>query len=626
MSDRDKFGNFSSKGKIAGIHTSVDAVEDSAGEEIFRSNGIRKIKMGFLLPFLLFVLVFYKLFLLQVQEGFVNRTLAEGNRIKTFYTTSPRGAIIDSKGLPLVKNVPSYILQVSISQLPRSEKEKGEYISAGCAEAELSKEEVIKTINNSQKNLDTVAIKKDISRDEALYLKSKIVDYPAFEVTTYHERSYEALTGFQHVVGYIGKPTDADLEDNPQIALNGTAGKSGLEQVYDEYLQGVPGEKKMEVDAKGHVVRMLSTAPASAGKTLQLSINKNLQKFAGDKLKEGAGENAGVVIIEDPKSGEIMTIASLPDYDNSAFSKGLNQEEYSKLMDDPAKPLFNRAIAGVYPAGSSIKPFIASGALEEGVVDENYSLDTPPVIEVGQWKFPDWKDHGTTDIRRAIAESNNIFFYMIGGGWKNIKGLGPEKIKSSLDKFGFDSKTGIDLDGEGKGFIPTPSWKERVKKEAWYIGNTYNMSIGQGDLMVTPIQIANATASIANGGTLYRPHLLEKVLNQDGTEEQINKDYKLKEKIYSEKTLNIVREGMRQTVTGGSAFSVFGEDFPIEVAAKTGTSQFGTEGKTHAWFTSYAPYNDPQLVVTVLVEGGGEGYQTAAPIAREIFKWWSENK
>lgn len=626
MSDRDKFGNFSPKGKIAGVHTNVDASESSGGEEIFRSNGIRKIKIGFFLPFILFCLIFYKLFLLQVQEGFINKTLAEGNRIKTFYTAAPRGAIVDAKGEPLVKNVPSYVLQISLSQLPRDKNEKDDYLLGGCQIVGIAKDEVDKLISNSPKSLDSVVIRKDISRDDALLLKAKIVDYPAFEVTTFHERSYEQSNGFSHALGYIGKPADKDLLDNPQIALNGTVGKSGLEQVYDNYLQGTPGEKRMEVDAKGHVARMLSTVPANAGKTLQLSINKNLEKFVGEKLKEGAGDNAAVAIVEDPRNGEILAISSLPSYDNSVFSKGLNQEEYAKLSEDPAKPLFNRAIAGVYPAGSSIKPFIASGALEEGVVNENYALDTPTEIVVGQWKFPDWKDHGLTDIRRAIAESNNIFFYMIGGGWKDIKGLGPEKIKSSLEKFGFASTTKIDLDGEGKGFIPTPAWKERVKKEAWYIGNTYNMSIGQGDLMVTPIQIANATASIANGGTLYRPHLLKKVISQDGTADPIDENYKEKEKIYSDKTLTIVREGMRQTVTGGSAYTIFSDDFPVEVAAKTGTAQFGNEGKTHAWFTSFAPYNNPELVVTILVEGGGEGYKTAAPIAKEIYDFWNKNR
>jgi penicillin-binding protein 2 len=262
------------------------------------------------------------------------------------------------------------------------------------------------------------------------------------------------------------------------------------------------------------------------------------------------------------------------------------------------------------------------------VVTEDTSFETPPYIEVGQWKFPDWKDHGVTDIKKAIAESNNIFFYSIGGGWGPVKrGLGPEGIKKGLEKFGFGSLAGIDLPSEEEGFLPTPEWKKRKTGESWYIGNTYNMSIGQGDLLVTPLQIANATCTIANGGKLFRPYVVSEILDSNKKVENLPIGEKLlSDKAISSNTLRIVRDGMRQTVTMGSARSVFGSDFPVAVSAKTGTAQFGTEEKTHAWFTSFAPSDNPEIVITVLVEGGGEGYESAAPIARDIYRFWSENK
>jgi penicillin-binding protein 2 len=286
----------------------------------------------------------------------------------------------------------------------------------------------------------------------------------------------------------------------------------------------------------------------------------------------------------------------------------------------------------VYPSGSTIKPFVATSALEAGIVNEDTAFETPPFIEIGQWKFPDWKDHGLTDIKTAIAQSNNIFFYALGGGYAQSpikKGLGPDGMKKGLEKFGFGKPTGIDLTSEEEGFLPTPEWKKRTTGESWYIGNTYNMAIGQGDLLATPLQIATATSAIANGGRLYRPFVVSEITDSDGNkiDNPLSGEKLVSEGIFSANSLRIVKEGMRKTTQlGGSAFGVFGTDFPLEVAAKTGTAQFGNEEKTHAWFTSFAPYNDPQIAVTVIVEGAGEGYEAAAPVAKDVLKWWSENK
>jgi len=466
-----------------------------------------------------------------------------------------------------------------------------------------------------------------------LIIKSKLPVYGEFEISPTFLREYSEPS-LCHALGYIGKISETEQDSKPVANINGITGKSGIEKAYDDYLQGTPGSHKAEVDANNKLVRLLKDDEARIGKTLKTSLNKDLQKYAYERLKEEADakQTQVALVAMDPKTGGILAMVSLPLYDNNKLSSGIKQEELNDIFNNKSKPLLNRTISGVYPAGSTIKPFIATSALEAGIVNEDTAFETPPFIEIGQWKFPDWKDHGYTDIKTAIAQSNNIFFYALGGGYAQSpikKGLGPEGIKKGLEKFGFGSATGIDLNSEEGGFLPTPEWKKRKTGESWYIGNTYNMAIGQGDLLVTPLQIASATSAIANGGKLYRPFIVSEVSNSEGNkiENPLSGEKLVSENIFSANNLRIVREGMRKTVeNGGSAYGVFGADFPIDVAAKTGTAQFGSEDKTHAWFTSFAPYNDPQIVVSVIVEGAGEGYEAAAPAAKDILKWWNEHK
>lgn len=600
--------------------------EEANGAEIFKRKKESGIYVGITVAILFFLALTLKLFFLQVQEGFVNLRLAEGNSVKSLPVSAPRGLIVDDKGQPLASNQPAYDLVTQINR-PKDLDKFGANVFEIIG---LSQDQVKGLINANNKTANFIILKENMSRDDALLLKSRLAQYGGFEVTPSFVRQYFE-SSLCHVLGYIGKLSEGEATGNPLALINGTTGKSSLEKTYDEFLQGTPGERRAEVDASGRVIRILSQTDPQSGDTIQTSIDKDLQVFVSQKLEESANElktNAAAVVM-DARDGSIKALVSLPNFDNTALSTGITQEQYNVLAQDKNFPLLNRAIAGEYPPGSSIKPFIASSALEFGVVDPNFSFDTPPFIDIGGHKFPDWKDHGTTDIRRAIAESNNIFFFALGGGYGPIKnGLGPDGIKKGLDKFGFGSQTSIDLTGESDGFIPTPEWKKKNTKENWFIGNTYNMSIGQGDLLVTPIQMAVATVSIANGGKLFKPHLVKKITDLSGNivEEFNSANSLIKDGIFSPSTLQVVREGMRMTVTNGSAASVFGSNFPISVAGKTGTAQFGNEGKTHAWFTSFAPYEDPKIAVTILVEGGGEGFETAAPVARDILKWWSENR
>ena len=286
------------------------------------------------------------------------------------------------------------------------------------------------------------------------------------------------------------------------------------------------------------------------------------------------------------------------------------------------KPLFFRSISGEYPSGSTIKPVLASAALEEKIIDRHTSFNSVGGLWVGgRWFFPDWKagGHGLTNVIKAIAWSVNTYFYYIGGGYGDFQGLGVERIGKYLKLFGLGETLGLDLPGESAGFVPTAEWKKKEKNEAWYIGDTYHLSIGQGDLLVTPLQVNSYTATIANGGRIYRPHLVKGIIAAAGQGEPLASQV-IREKFISSQNLEIVRQGMRQTVVAGSAASLNGLSVPA--AGKTGTAQWNSNKKNHAWFTGFAPFDQPDFCLTVLVEEGGEGSSLAVPIAREIMQYW----
>jgi penicillin-binding protein 2 len=282
-------------------------------------------------------------------------------------------------------------------------------------------------------------------------------------------------------------------------------------------------------------------------------------------------------------------------------------------------------VAGEYPPGSTIKPFIAAAALEENIVDKSTTINSTGGIEVGKWFFPDWQTsgHGITNVTKAIARSVNTYFYYISGGYEDFEGMGLEVINKYLTKFNLNQKIGIDLPSESSGFLPTKEWKQKNKGTQWYIGDTYNLSIGQGNLLSTPLQITNSIASIANGGKLYKPSLVDSIKNPV-TEESIKQNSKLIRKDFiSNRTTAIIQEGMRECVVYGSCRRL--DQLELAVAGKTGTAQWNKKKKPHSWFTSFAPYQDPEIVLTILVEAGGGGDETAVPIAYDFYKWWNKN-
>jgi len=568
---------------------------------------------------------------LQMFQGNGSLALAEGNRVKERIIRAPRGIIYDSKGVPLVKNVPNYDLSVTPSDLPLDQDRKNEVIRKAAEISGVTFEEIrTKITKDNEHSPQPVLVLKNLEKDKALLLESKITDLPGVHLDVNPIREYLDGGLLSQTMGYVGRISETELAKNSDYLMTDYIGKSGLEKEYEAVLRGVPGKERVEVNSTGTNEKSLGTVDPIPGKNIQLSIDFSLQQKMAAALQTQMAKakvnNAAAVAIN-PQNGQILAMVSLPTYDNNLFAKGISQTDYSALLNNPDKPLLSRTTSGEYPSGSTIKPFVAAGALEEGTITESTTVNSTGGIKIGDFNFPDWKagGHGTTNVLKAIAESVNTFFYAIGGGYGGITGLGPDKIKLYLQKYGFDAYTNIDLGGEAKGSIPDPDWKLRTFNQPWYLGDTYHMAIGQGDILVTPLQLANATASIANGGTLYQPTLKASILDGNGKVVEETKPTVIRSNFLKASTVDVVQRGMRQTITAGSGRIM--NTLTKAVFGKTGTAQYGpNESKSHAWFITYGPAPTPTIAMSILLEGAGGGDVYAAPVANEVYKWYFANR
>ncbi|MFH1750022.1 MAG: penicillin-binding protein 2 [bacterium] len=584
-----------------------------------------------LLTVVIFGVLVFRLWFLQVAQGDYYFELAEGNRIRIENTTASRGVIYDRDDGKLVQNTASFNIEISPQDLPNDSDKLEKNISIISQILGISDSEIMENVNNVQ-GTDPIILKENIDRNQALKLKEELSVQNIAKVKEHATRSYVSGYGLSHILGYVGKVTKEDLEDQEYLSTD-IIGKIGLEGYYEEYLKGKNGKEQIEVDASGRLKRILASLSAESGNNIKLSLDMDLQKKTYEIIKSATlrrGSPGGVGILMNPKNGEIYSMVSVPDFDNNIFTiseKHVFEKKYKELLDDPNLPLFNRTISGAYPCGSTIKPVLAAAALNEGTISASTSLIAKGFIEVPNkynpeiiYKFPDWKVHGWVDTRRAIAVSCDVFFYAVGGGYEHIKGLGLEKIRAYYSKFGLGKKTRIDLMGEVAGLIPSEEWKKEVKGESWYQGDTYHISIGQGDLLTTPLQVLNFTAAVANGGTLLKPHLVSEIRDSKGKIiDKIDKQI-LEKDMVAKGHIRTVQEGMRQAVTSGTANIL--NSLPVAVAAKTGTAQFDNNSKTHTWLTAYGPYDNPDVVLIVMLEGGRENGESAMPAAREILNYY----
>lgn len=540
-------------------------------------------RLVFLASFFLIIFsgLFFRLFHLQIVQGKENRERADINRIQMKIIHAPRGVIYDRNGKVLAENNPGFRL--------------GDQI---------------------------------LSRDEALLMEtnndSRFVD---LEVDTV--RNYPFGEASSHILGYVGQISKDELNDLKYSAfsyrIGDRIGREGVEQIYENVLRGSDGAEIIEIDASGKKLRTLRKIEPIPGKNVYLTIDSGLQKAAYESLKSSISKVdscCGAMVAENPKTGEILALASYPSFDGNAFTDPKRNKEVGGYFNNTNAPLMDRVISGTYPPGSTFKIASALAGLSSGKISKNTQIEDTGVMFLGPYQFANWyfteygRKEGMVDIIQALKRSNDIFFYKVG------EMVGEKILGEVAKKIGMGKKVGIDLPGEQDGLIPSNEWKQKNQGEPWYPGDTLHMAIGQGFLLTTPLQILSATAFVANDGQLITPHLLVKITSpKSDLISKHNYDPIVKD-IFKKEDLELVKKGLIEVPKeGGTAWPFF--SFSIPTAGKTGTAEFGDpKGRTHAWYTSFAPIDNPTIAVTVLVEAGGEGSNVAAPVVKDIYTWY----
>lgn len=562
---------------------------------------------------------------MQIAQGQEYGEKADNNRLRKEPLFARRGIIKDRNGVVLAENIPRFQVAFTPSRLPLDKQQADDMIGRAARVLGISIGDIEPFAQATSSVFDeTVIVAEDVPYEQSLAFAIEQPNLPAFELQVAARRKYPKSTEIEslsHVLGYSGIVTEQELATlKPQgYSRVDAIGKTGLEKSYESLLKGQKGFRTSEVDSRGKTGVLVGEQAAVDGSDLELSLDVRLQKVAEQALKDElplAKTKRGAVIAMDPRDGSVLALVSWPAYDNNLFSGKVSSTVYSALINNEDRPLFARAWQGSYPSGSTVKIVNSVAALAEKIVTANTTVLSTGGIRIGQWFFPDWKagGHGVVNVRGAIANSVNTFFYTVGGGYGSIAGLGVDKLTEWMRKFGLAQKTGIDLTGEDTGFVPSQDWKLEKKKERWYVGDTYNLSIGQGDLLVTPVQVAAYTSAIANGGFKVIPHL-----KKDTGKPTVSTD-----RLADQDIIDTVRAGMRDCVTAGSCRRL--STLPFDAAGKTGTAQWATDKPYHAWFTSFAPYENPEIVVTVLLEEGGEGSSFAVPVAQKVLQAWWETR
>lgn len=583
----------------------------------------QKIQAYFMFFLLILGVLLFRAIYLQVFRGVYYRGLAEGNRIRTEIIPANRGLIYDRFGALLVRNISYFFLYIDKAAWQKNDQSNEEIINLLSQTLGLSAEDFKKRFDAS-KSSDKVLIYENVPHEKAISLMVYSEKYPAIKISYEPRRQY--LTGSQlaHVIGYLGVVNEDDLKNNPNYNYNDRIGRTGVESIYEKDLKGIDGKRQVEVDAFFNEKNLVSYTDSVPGHDVILTIDAKAQATLTLVMEENAkrtGKNKMAAVVLDPNDGGVIAMNSLPLYDNNIFTSILDNDAYTQIIQDENKPLLNRVVSGEYPLGSVFKLVMGSAALQEKIVNDKFTVMSTGGINVGGNFFPDWRagGHGLTDIYWAIADSVNTFFYSVGGGnnqW--IKdGLGVDRIVQYAANFGLGKKTNIDLPSEVDGFLPSKEWKEEYIKERWYLGDTYNLSIGQGYLLSTPIQAASLISYFANYGTVYQPHLIKEV-------KSLNEVIKYQPKValtnvVDSANLEIIRKALRETVSDGTAQSL--QSVPVAVAGKTGTAQFNRNKSPHSWFVAFAPYDQPKIAMAVMVEEGGDT-GLAVTVVRQFMEWY----
>ena len=560
--------------------------------------------------------------------------MAQINSERITWETSSRGAILDSYGEVLARNTPRFDLVMTRQELPFRSEEVLQVFQDLSELTNVSIERLDEALAVDLPLFVPITIETDLSQERVVELQSKLSDQDVLSIYESSKREYLKGESHSHILGYTGPVTPEFLREHDDYLLTDNTGKTGVEAQYEKILRGEHGKTITEANALGRRTRIKNITHQTPGHDIVLTIDSELQETLHKYLKSHIykrGSTQGSAVAIDPRTGNILALASYPTFDNNIFSSRLDPEVYNELLNDPNRPFFNKAIAGTYPPGSTFKTLIAAATLEEDLISPYKVIYAPPYISIPNqynpeivYTFRDFRPRGNIDMIDALAVSSNVYFYIVGGGYEEQRGLGIQRIHDYSVKLGFGAPTGIDLPGERGGIIPTKEWKQEAKGEPWYVGDTYHAAIGQGDVLVTPLQLAHFTTILANGGTQYRPKLIHKTVDPATKEEKVFQPIVLKTNALDAATLSVVREGMRQAVVRKVNVPI--KFIGVEAAGKTGTAQYGNNTKEHSWYTSFAPFDEPEIVVTSMIVGGGEGYLGALPVAADVMKWYFENR
>lgn len=601
-------------------------------------NEQHKFRIRLLILVLLVLVAFSALasrfYFLQVHRYDYYQTLAENNRISIVPITPNRGLISDRNGVILAHNFFVYTLEIT----PSKTDDLQDTIADLSKIVEVSATDLkrFKKLRTQSHTFESIPIRTHLNEFEAARFAVNRFRFPGVELKSRLFRHYPYGTLATHAIGYISRINENDLKklkENSELSnYKGTEhiGKAGVEQAYEQELHGVTGFQQVEIDADGRAVRVLSSASPTSGNNIALSIDAKLQEIAE---QEFAGRRGALVAIQ-PATGEVLAMASMPSFDANLFVDGIDYDNWNLLNNSLDKPLINRALKGIYPPGSTFKPFVALAGLESGKRLPPYTISDPGyfMLPNSRHRYRDWKPsgHGSVDIRKAITVSCDTFFYGLA------MELGIDRLTDFVRHFGFGEKTNIDIQGELSGLLPTPDWKKRRFKQPWYMGETVIVGIGQGYTLVTPMQLAHATAVLANSGKAIQPHLVNAIINAKTNAVKVLPHVVADQLPINPDNLALVRQGMMDvTKPGGTAASV-GANASYNIAAKTGTAQvvgikqnekynehaINERHRDHAWFIAYAPAEDPKIAVAVIVENGGHGGSAAGPIARKVMDYY----
>ena len=609
--------------------------------EIFHFRLRLFIGIGFALTLLVILLVRFTY--LQVVRHEHYQTLSDANRISVVPIVPNRGLILDRNGVVLAHNYSGYTLEITPSKTAHLETTIAEL--SALVEITPRDRKRFNKLLAERRNFETLMIRNKLSDEEVARFAAQQYRFPGVEIKARLFRDYPYGEKTAHLIGYVGRINQTDvqqLEEN-DLAANYRGsdyiGKTGLEQSYEGELHGATGVEQVEVDTAGRAVRMLSRAPPVSGNTLVLSIDAKLQEIAFQSF----GNYRGALVAIDPNNGEVLAFISKPGYDPSLFIDGIDTQSWDELNNSPDTPLNNRALRGQYPPGSTVKPFMALAGLHYNTRSPGHTIGDPGYFTLpgSSHQYRDWKKdgHGSVDMFKSVVVSCDTYYYGLANE------LGIDNIFNYLSRFGFGKKTGLDLgkrldsgefEGESSGLLPSQDWKMRRYQQKWYPGDTISVGIGQGYNLATPMQLAHATATLANNGTGYRPHLVREVRSSRSNESRLIEPQPQAGLQIAPAHLDLIKRAMiAVTQPGGTAVQA-SAGAPYHIAGKTGTaqviaikqgekyieSQVSERNRDHAWFIAFAPAEQPKIALAVLAENGGHGSSTAAPIARKVLDYY----